>query len=339
MSLRIRPIPFMACLFTLSLISSGRAQEFQAKRETDRVDLFQNGKLITSYRFRSGTKPILWPLIGPGGTRMSREYPMSTEGKKEEHDHPHHRSLWMTFGEVNELDFWAEGKGKGEVVLSELSGVEQSADSASVLAKHVWQTTATVENATPKAVLQELCRYTVSGTEEERIIDCEYILKHADANAKDAIHFGDTKEGMFAIRVPEAMRADKAGGQILNSQGQKNDDAWGRTATWVDYTGRATFDNEDVFGITIMIHPKSFGLTGYWHVRTYGLFAHNPIGVKHFFEKRPTETPNKPTGGYSLAPGQSMHMSYRVLLHRNRWTPSEVQDRYSAFERVPMRLN
>jgi hypothetical protein len=314
------------------------AQDFQAKRESNRVDLFQNGKLITTYHFKSGTKPILWPLIGPDDTRLSREYPMVADSKNEAHDHPHHRSLWMTFGEVNNIDFWAEGKGHGDVVHQELLAVDQSSTSASVQAKHIWQTVAQPDSTSSKPLLQELCKYTVSGSPDERIIDCEYILKHADGAAKEPIHFGDTKEGMFAIRVPESMKVDKASGQILNSTGLRDGKTWGQSADWVDYTGKATLDSQKDHGIAILIHPTSFNRTGYWHVRTYGLFAHNPIGVKHFVDVNP-EAAKKKEGGYWLQPGQSMHMLYRVILHRGRWTQSEGQERYQVFAQTKPQLN
>ncbi|MCY2977721.1 MAG: PmoA family protein [Planctomycetota bacterium] len=306
------------------------SQEFQAKRELDRVDLMQAGKLITSYHFKSGTKPILWPLMGPDNLRMSREYPMVPDSTNEAHDHPHHRSLWMTFGEVNDVDFWAEGKNHGEVVHSEIVNTAQSSTSASVEARHIWQT------LDAKPFLQEHCKYTVSGTPDERIIDCEYILKHVDPASKEPIHFGDTKEGMFAIRVPETMKVDKASGHILNSSGLTDGKTWGKPADWVDYAGKATIDAKQEHGIAILIHPQSFGRTGYWHVRTYGLFAHNPIGVKHFLEVNPDAT--KKEGGYMLQPGQSMHMLYRVVLHRNAWTQTVGDEHYQVFAKTSPQL-
>ena len=54
-----------------------------------------DGQLFTEYVTLSESKPILWPIMGPTGKKMTRDYPMlTTEG--ETHDHPHHRSLWFT---------------------------------------------------------------------------------------------------------------------------------------------------------------------------------------------------------------------------------------------------
>ena len=51
-----------------------------------------DGKPFTTYRISEGTKPYLWPVIGPTGKPITRAYPMeNVEGESK--DHPHHRSL------------------------------------------------------------------------------------------------------------------------------------------------------------------------------------------------------------------------------------------------------
>ena len=59
--------------------------------------------------------PYCYPLIGPGDAAMTRNWPMKdTPG--EEHDHPHHRSLWFAHGSINGHDFWSEQKAFGKTV-------------------------------------------------------------------------------------------------------------------------------------------------------------------------------------------------------------------------------
>ena len=58
-----------------------------------------DGQLFTEYLVRSGTKPILWPIIGPTGKPMTRDYPLRDRAG-EKTDHPHQRSLWFTHGDV-----------------------------------------------------------------------------------------------------------------------------------------------------------------------------------------------------------------------------------------------
>ena len=56
-------------------------------------------------RTMAGPKPVLYPIIGPGGTRMTRiSFKKGTPG--EAGDHPHHASLWFTHGQVNGISFY-----------------------------------------------------------------------------------------------------------------------------------------------------------------------------------------------------------------------------------------
>lgn len=319
-------------------------------RQNDRIDVLRDGQLVTSYVFRSGSKPVLWPIHGPDGHRMTRSYPMDVTVPNEAHDHPHHRGLWMTFGEVAGADWWAEGKGKGLVAHRKVVSLNDSGPTITWVAQHEWFKTADSGEPVGPAVLLETCRYSVSSTESQTVIDCEYLWKGGDG--KQAVAFGDTKEGMFAIRVPETMRGDKPGGEILNSSGDRQGDAWGKSAKWVDYSGPvmgpvipSTNSNASpgIYGIAILTHPASFRPDGLWHVRTYGLFAHNPFGIKDFMGQRTktdsTSLDPKHSGGYTLPPGESLHFLYRVVFHRDRWDLATGNKEWQAFSETKPQLD
>jgi hypothetical protein len=318
----------------LILCSPATAQYRTVSNEAS-IDIFDGQKLVTTYHYRSGSKPILWPLMGPDDMRFSREYPMVADSKDEDHDHPHHRSIWMTFGEVNEFDLWAEGKGKGTVCQVGKPEVTADKNKVTLKANHLWKggvpdvssvsskTDAGCDNSA-KTLAECQATYVIHGTSEERVLDFTYDLK-----ATVDLHFGDTKEGMFAIRVPEPMRADKRGGKILTSEGRINGDAWGFPARWVDYSGRIIASQDKNYGIAILIHPKSYNANGRWHVRTYGLFAHNPIGVKDF--PKYDGTPGEKAGGHHLNAGQSMKLAYRVILHRDAFDAEAGNKRWEAY--------
>src|SRR2546426_518594 len=74
---------------------------------TNRLRIEINGRLFTEYYFKDVPRPYCYPLIGPGELAMTRNWPMQNT-PNEEHDHPHHRSLWFTHGSVNGYDFWSE---------------------------------------------------------------------------------------------------------------------------------------------------------------------------------------------------------------------------------------
>lgn len=329
----------MALAFSLlSLVGyHARGQErYTIEKEAGRVDVLDQGSLVTSYHFRSGSKPILWPLIGPDAKRFSREYPMVPDSKDEEHDHPHHRSLWMTFGEINEFDLWAEGKGKGTVCQVGDPEIQAHSDRTVIRSNHLWKA-GSKDVSSVSTELQAGCSdsvptlascestYVIRGNGEERIIDCFYQL-----HAKMDLHFGDTKEGMFAIRVPEPMRADKRGGHILSSEGRVDGATWGFPAKWVDYSGKTLRDDDKTYGIAILIHPDSYRSEGRWHVRTYGLFAHNPFGVKDF-PKIDNPPASDKVEGYHLESGERISFAYRVILHRNAFDKSTGDSKWQSF--------
>src|SRR5437867_2170258 len=69
----------------------------------DRLRVEINGAPFTEYFFKDVPRPFCYPLLGPGGLPLTRNWPMKdTPG--EEHDHKHHRSLWFTRGQVNGSD-------------------------------------------------------------------------------------------------------------------------------------------------------------------------------------------------------------------------------------------
>jgi hypothetical protein len=159
---------------------------------------------------------------------------------------------------------------------------------------------------------------------DRRRIDFEITLM-ASAGA---VTFGDTKEGTFGIRVADPLRVDaKLGGRIVNSRGDVDAAAWGKRAEWVDYSGPL---NGKVVGIAVLNHPSSFRYPTYWHVRTYGLFAANPFGVKDFTGDKTAD------GTYRLERGKSLTLRYRVLLHKGDAKIARVAEAFADYVKEPL---
>lgn len=275
-----------------------------------------NGQPFTGLHNDLGPKPILFPITGPTGKAMTRAYPMENV-KGEKQDHPHHRSLWFTHGDVNGLDFWAEKEGHGNIEHVEFTAVERGSN-VSVTETCKWVAPDKVVHLTDTRV------YGFSTAPDgSRIIDFDITLQ---APADKSVKFGDTKEGTFGIRVPTVLDVDKKqGGKIVNSAGKTDADAWGQPAAWVDYSG--VIEGEKV-GVTIMNHPSSFRYPTTWHVRTYGLFAANPFGLGAFPSKL------KDDGSVTLAPGKSMTLRYRVLLHKGDASEAKLDEAFKAYSQV-----
>ena len=282
--------------FTLDPIDTKivhRAIAFDGGKEELTIRI--HDKLFTTYRINEGPKPFFFPLIGVDGLRYSRAYPMQTI-VGEDSDHPHQRSLWFTYGLVNGVDFWSEAKGHGSITETtrkyEGSGYVQQ----------VLRTTNDWLDANGKKLLEDERIMTIWGTKDKRVLDFDVTLK-ASAGP---VEFGDTKEGMFGIRVPSSMDVKaKKGGKITNAEGLEDAATWGKRSAWVDYSGPV---DDKTIGITILEHPESFGHPTPWHVRDYGLFAANPFG-KHDFGLTKEPTPTR------LEAGKSLRFRYRVALH------------------------
>ena len=292
----------------------GKGAKVGFVQDAEGVSVKLDDRQLTRYVFSSGNKPILFPVVGPGGQELTRGYPMREAAKGEKADHVHHRSFWLTHGDVNGVDYWSEPMsrrghkdpnhrdGVGKIVHKKVVSMTPG-KIGTLVTRSDW-----IDDK-GKPILSELktLRFRdATGSHGAYLIDCESVLTAID----DAV-FGDTKEGSFGIRVAGTMKVDsKLGGRVLSNRGKKDKDAWGKTAEWVDYTGPlATDTNAPVGGIAIMNHPKSFGFPCRWHVRTYGLFAANPFGVHHFVG-------GDKTPGVPLKQGESMTLRYQVVLHQ-----------------------
>src|SRR3954466_13625167 len=84
--------------------------------QDDKLRIEINGELFTEYHFKGAPHVYFYPVLGPGGVPMTRNYPMVRDSEGEEHDHPHHRSLWYSHGAVNGVDFWSEGSKAGKIL-------------------------------------------------------------------------------------------------------------------------------------------------------------------------------------------------------------------------------
>ena len=278
------------------------AAEVTFQNRDDRVDVLLDGKPFTSYIHTGYAKPILYPVLGPGGIPMTRSYPVEEGVEAEATDHVHHESLWFTHDEVNGVDFWAhrpDSEGRHARIVQKSMRVT---DDGAIVSENAWLA------PDGKAVLTDTRVYRFDGDENERTIDISVTL-HA---SEGEVHFGDTKEGSMAIRVRTPLQlkdgsgSSGAAGHIRTSEGLVDGDAWGKRARWVDYFGE--IDGVPV-GIALFDHPENLRHPTRWHARDYGLFTANPFGVKHF-----TGNDSEP-GGYTLAAGADLPLRYRFLFH------------------------
>ena len=316
----LRRLNLIAALAVLPLIvplatraDDSNPKQFQLlKDELDEVTVLYGGELFTRYLTRTGYKPYLWPLVGPGGKLFTRSYPMIKGLDEERQDHHHHRSLWFTHGDVNGTDFWSETDKSGRTKHQEYLAIE-GGETGKIKTRNAWVDT------DGKQVCTDVRTLTFRVDGDKRIIDFDITITAGE----EPVTFGDTKEGMFGVRIPTAMDVKAPGsGHILTSEGIQDKEAWGTQAKWVDYYG--PLDGETV-GVAILNHPGSFRYPTYWHVRDYGLFAPNPFGLHHFKNSKDVD------GSYTIKPGESITFNYRVILHAGDAKSAQIAEEFERY--------
>src|SRR5260370_20793369 len=288
------------------------AQVKVTRQGKDKVSVELDGKPFTDfYVGPQAAKPYLHPLRTADGKVVTRGFPMLTDIPGEALDHPHHRGLWFTHGDVNGYDFWANepdqqgaNKGKGTVVLEKMDKFVMGKKSGTISATFAWKI------PSGQTLLIESRKMTFYSDPQLRIIDFDIIL-----SPQQEVKLRDTKEGMFAIRLaapleeeqPKDIAEPKRTGKMVNAQnksGEKN--VWGKRSEWVDYFGK--IDGAPV-GITVFDHPSNPRSPTYWHARASALLAPNISALPHF-ERDPS-----PHATLTIRPGQPLRFRFRVIVH------------------------
>lgn len=304
---------FVAWLVLVSWlgVASSSAQAGETKKpgkvrltKTDKhtVDVKIDGKLFTTFQYADSLpKPFFWPVHAADGTLLSR--PLIGTGGGQSQDHKHHKGIWLSVDEVNEIDFWAEHS------KIQNQSVEITTNNQDVAVLHVvnhWLNTA------GKPVMTETTRYAISG---DRLVTCDVTFTASHG----PVHFGDTKEGLFGFRMVDGLR-EKEGGKVINSAGKTGTKAcWGQAANWVDYSGEI---DGSTYGITLFDHPQNFRPSRY-HVRDYGLFSVSPFGEKAYAKQDANEK--------QLAKGESLRLRYGMLFHNGNHKAADVAGAYKSW--------
>jgi hypothetical protein len=270
-----------------------------------------DGEPFTNFITKRQKKPILWPLLGPKGERLTQNGPK---------DHIHHRSFWFTHGHVNGHDFWSESPRAGKTVVGNLHPLTSGPVFGEISCNVDWIAKDGGKVCTDERTIRF---YRIPGV---RIIDFEIVFRPTDAD----LVFGDDKEGTFGVRVAETMSADQPkgkppGGTLVNAEGLKNAEVWGKKSSWCDYYGPV---DGGVAGVAIFDHPMNLRHPTTWHARTYGLFCANPFGLSFFTNK-------KENGEHRVSKGSEFRLKYRVLLHSGDCETANVASQFDAYANPP----
>jgi hypothetical protein len=290
-------------------------------RQAEHIDILVGGSAFTTFHHgKAWSRPFLHPLVGPYGDPVTRAYPMRTDVPGEKQDHPHHKSLWVAWGDVNGSDNWSENaKGHAKQVVRGITACEAGPCSGRIACLVDWVSERGVK------VLEETRELVVWNMPAcGRALDLTVNFRATEG----PVRFGDTKEGgLCSIRVASSMDASGAG-TITNSYGGTNEaETWGKRAHWCDYSGPV---NGRTVGLAIFDHPSNFRYPTYWHVRDYGLMTANPFGLSHFLNDKTAD------GSHQMEAGARLTFRYRVYCHAGSTEAGAVATRYHDFVNPPI---
>jgi Methane oxygenase PmoA len=291
----------------------------------EKISVEINGKPFTDFWVAGPevAKPYLWPLRAASGTYVTRMWPMEKveeEASIARPDHPHQRGLWFAHASVNGLDFWNiapldqppyNRPDRGKIVLEKMGAVKSGKDQGSIAAVFDWN------DHDGKTLLREARTMTFHADPTLRIVDFDITL-----TAVAKVQFGDEKDGVFGLRLRPVLQEDKGTGHISNADGGAGEKAvWGKPSNWCDYSGEI---NGEKVGIAVLDNPGNPAHPVRWHVRGYGLFAANPFGQKTFDK-------TMPEADVTLAPGQSLHYRYRMIIHPGDAQSAKIAEQWTKY--------
>lgn len=316
------PIAFV-CLALCLIDSSVKAAITVDKTPSGGAVVKVDGQLFAEYVVDQANKPYLWPIIGPTGKPMTRAYPMkNVEGERQ--DHPHHRGLNFGHEGIGGFDTWAEKatfaenpkyaerlKHLGSIKLREFKELKGGVTGVIVAVSDYF-------DINGRKIIEEERRMIFKALPDRRIIDVDIDLVASEGD----VRVDDKKDSGLSIRVPHTMCVDaKQGGTIVNSEGNRDADAWGKRAKWCDFNGPV--ENEHL-GIAMLNHPSSFRHPTPWHARTYGLFTANAFGLSQL--KLQSES-----AAFDLKKGERISLRHRFIFHMGDEKAARIAEAFEEY--------
>ena len=297
---------------------------FSVLKKEDAIVIKFGGAFFARYNFHKLGQPILWPIYGPSGIRMLRDYPMKSNTPGEAKDHPHHRGFFIGHQGISGANFWHnQYENSGTVEHLKVIETRSGEDRALIKTLNAWK------DKHGKTMGADTRTLTFGADEVARFIDLEINLHgtHQD------LVFEEFKDGFVGIRTHPDLRLTPSGkrgvhqvyGKARNSEGVEGKNIWGKRADWVHYYG--TIEGKQV-GIAFFSHPSNLtkkGEKSWWHARDYGLISANPFA--------PTKIGGD--GEHTVSKGQSLTLRYRFVFHSGSPEDAKIEKRFARYAQDP----
>jgi hypothetical protein len=279
------------------------------------------GKPFTVYHFAGSeseplVRPFFFPVLAADGTELTSDQQTAPPVNGKKPDHPHHRSVYVSHGDVNGADHWSfEQKPNPRQNHLKFDRVEGD----TLVERLEWE-----GKGRTAPILREVrtVRFFAEG-DGTRGMD----VTSAFTPTAGPVTFADTKEaGLAAVRVATQI-SDKP--TLTNSTGAAGEKAiWGKPADWCDLSGRI---NGKPFGVAILDHPQNPRHPATWHAREYGLLASNIFGLSYFDPKKYP----KGSGDFTVKSGETVTFRHRILFHPGDAKSAKLDERYKSYVAEP----
>jgi hypothetical protein len=289
-----------AAVLVLTLAPNMSAADVKLVQKDAAIDVAIDGQPFTTYRFlatpedKAFHRPYCYPVHAADGKEVTSDQ-IITNPK----EHPHHRSVWVSHGDVNGVDHWShKGAKQKHIKFERLEG-------DTIVEQLEWSG----KTESDPAILKETRTLRFFALDDgARGIDLTVALTPA---GDQPVTLKDTKEaGLCAVRAHSQIGDNKKKAKLANSEGKTGEkDIWGKPAEWCDVYGQ--IDGKP-YGIAIFDHPSNPRHPTTWHTREYGLHAANCWGL-HDFDTTKKTPPG--TGDMKLDPDKPTTFRYRILFH------------------------
>ena len=292
--------PLLTASFILIVASTqASADTIEAKLKDNQVVITVGGQLFTCYKFDASQKyPYFWPVNGPASGQS-----VTTETSE---PYPHHHSLFFGCDRVNGGNYWQEGNERGQIISQGPKIVEPSGSKVVFTDETLWK------QPGKEPIIRDRRQIVIAAPNDNlRFIDFTISVEPLVD-----IRILKTNHSLFSARVVPELGVDK-GGTLVNAEGQTAEKGtFGVASPWCDYYGSRSGVTE---GLAILQHPSNRWYPAKWFTRNYGFFSPTPL---NWLEE------------FSLPKGQTLTLSYRVVVHAGDTQKAGIAAIFDAYEQT-----
>jgi hypothetical protein len=298
------PVRQLICSLLIIVATPVAAADLAVRREANRLVVAEaGGEPVAAFVFADPAvgRPAIRDLAAPGGAIVTRPCPPRKGIDADDHA-TIHPGAWLCFSDLSGADPWRH---KSAVRFAGFVGEPAVVGGAVRFTADFEYLAAATDTPDAPVACRERSTITLRDREFDgfpvRVLTWEAELT---PGGDQPLVFGDVEEMGLGVRLAKPLSPARGGRYLASHGGVNEQGVFGRAAEWVDAAG--TVDGRPV-GVTVIDlagNPRE----PFFHARDYGLVLANAFGRKAYGVK-------DPPAAITLRPGESLRLSYAVLLH------------------------